>query len=222
VELNELFLRRISAELHDGPAQDLGLLLLQSDSSDSRRVAADHGLGSGESSRGRTQAAPTQVRSSLQRALQDIRAIANGLRLPELRELSLADTIRRVASIHERRTGSEVSLVLGDLPDDSPLPLKITAYRLAQEALSNAFRHAGGQGQSVRVYAADSLLCLEISDSGPGFDPVAMSGLEGHLGLQSMRERVEILGGQFAVQSTLGEGTLVRAVIPLHAEERES
>ncbi|MGE5603733.1 MAG: sensor histidine kinase, partial [Nitrososphaerales archaeon] len=141
--INERFLRRIGAELHDGPAQDLGLALLRLDPG-----TGDGGSLSEDANDGCTDnLAP--VRAAVSHALSEIRGISAGLALPELKHLTLPDSIRRATHGHERRTGSAVSVSLEALPEDAPLAVKITAYRVIQEALTNAFRHAGGAGQRV-------------------------------------------------------------------------
>ncbi|MEA2641034.1 MAG: hypothetical protein QOF51_2428 [Chloroflexota bacterium] len=214
-ELNEQFLRRISAELHDGPAQDLALALLRLDS----LAVPPEGPGAGAAAGPNAAAERERIQSSLDRALQEIRAISSGLRLPELAELTLEETLARVARMHERRTDSTVQLDLRDLPDSVPLPVKITAYRLVQEALSNAYRHGGGRGQRVCATAHDGLLHIEIADTGSGFDASQPVHANGHLGLAGMRERVESQGGRFGVESMPGSGTRVWALLALRTEE---
>jgi signal transduction histidine kinase len=212
-ELNERSLRRISAELHDGPVQDLGLALLRLDQ---LAPAAQPALA------GAASAPDFQVvQSSLQHALTEIRAISAGMGLPELENRTPAETVARAVRGHEQRTGTRVDLQLNGLPDRLALPLKITLYRLIQEALSNAYRHGGGAGQAVRVDYLPPKLNLLVTDRGPGFDDTR--GLEGeeHLGLVGMRERVESLGGTFHIESQPGRGTRVRAQLPLDLPEGE-
>ena len=99
-----------------------------------------------------------------------IRSISSGLVIPELDDLSLFGTLLRVTSLHERRTESEVELDLDEVPDDASLPLKITIYRLVQEALANAYHHADGRGQKVCVTREADQIHVEVSDLGPGLD----------------------------------------------------
>jgi len=212
--LNERFLRRIGSELHDGPSQDLGLVLLKLDALIGRSEQA--------------QALPAFVeelnslQSSLQNAQKEIRAISSGLSLPQLVELSLAETVIRAVRAHERRTGSRVTLDVAPLPEQAALPVKITVYRVLQESLNNAFRHAGGANQQIRAFMDGDLLALEISDDGPGFVMQPTMALNGRLGLAGMRERVESLGGRFSVKSEPGKGTQVTARLPLQAEEGDN
>ena len=211
--LNERFLRRIGSELHDGPAQDLGLALLKLDAL----------IGRWEQS----QAAPefvqelTGIQSSLQNAQKEVRAISTGLSLPQLAELSLPQTVIRAVRAHERRTGSRVRLDVAPLPEQAALPVKITVYRVIQESLNNSYRHAAGANQQSRVFMDGDFLVLEISDEGPGFMTQSSGRFDGHLGLAGMRERVESLGGTFSVKSEPGKGTQVTARLALQAEEGE-
>jgi signal transduction histidine kinase len=157
------------------------------------------------------------VQHSLQRATQEIRHIASGLRLPELEHLSLSEALERVIRDHERRTQSQVETTLKQLPQQVPLSLKVTLFRLLQEALSNAYRHGEGKAQKVLVQTiinSPSKLRVEISDEGPGF-AIKETFSEGHLGLVGMRERVESLGGTFQVASHAGQGTKIIAQLPL-------
>jgi signal transduction histidine kinase len=211
--LNERFLRRISAELHDGPAQDLGLALLRLDQVVEH--SADCQLPNGSSCRDELGAIEASVRT----ALKEVCAISGGLGLPDLDRLTLAETLERVVKVHQRRTGTQVMMSARDLPEQAPLPVKITAYRIVQESLSNAFRHANGLSQAVQAAVANERMQIEVSDGGPGFNSTAAVDSVDHLGLAGMRERVESLGGGFKVESAPGQGTMVTAWLPLRAPE---
>ncbi len=208
--LNERFLHRIAADLHDGPGQDLALALLRMESlaETCSACAVSEGRPVGEEFR--------TVHSALQSALADLRAVSGGLRLPELDRLSLADTARRAARDYERKAGLHVALELDDVPDDGPLPVKFTLYRLLQESLANGRRHGGGEDQRVTLRRHDGQLLVEVADGGRGFD-ARTAVTDGHLGIAGMRQRVEILGGTFSVESAPGEGTRIRASLPLSA-----
>ena len=204
--LNERILRRIGADLHDGPVQELSLALLRID-----HVAA--GVPATIPS------APIEqdldvVQGSLQRALAEIRALSAGLGVPHLHELGLGETITRAVRVHEQRTQTAVALEMDSLPSHTSLPVKITVFRLVQEALNNAFRHAGGLGQRVVVIGQGEQLHIEIWDEGPGFSLQERSAWEEHFGLAGMRERVESLGGVFHLESAPGNGTRIIADLP--------
>ena len=214
--LNERFLHRIAADLHDGPGQGLALALMRMDTlADvcSKCVSAI--------SRERTVGDEFRtLHAALQAALHDLRAISGGLRLPEIEQLSLAETAQRAVRDYERKAGAVVALSVDDVPREAPLPVKITLYRLLQESLANGFRHGDAAGQRVALSARDGRLLVEVADGGKGFDPRAAVA-EGHLGLAGMRERVVILGGTFSVQSAPGRGTVVRASLPVAPVEAE-
>ncbi len=201
--LNERSLRRISADLHDGPGQTVALALMRVDA---LKVA--------ETEAGAPPRELTEIESALQDALRDMRAIAAGLRMPELAQLDVREVATRAASDHARRTGMPVNVVADGAPDQVALPIKIALYRATQELLSNAFRHGRGVGVRLVVDADDDLLALEVADQGPGFDVDRLTTLPG-LGLAGMREQAELLGGDFAISSRPGAGTVVRVRWPL-------
>ena len=211
--LNEKNMRRISADLHDGPAQDLALALLRIGSLSEAVADAQPEV----SQDFRT------IQLATESAMNELRTISAGLRLPEIEPIGLSDTIQRAVHDFEKKTQSNVTLTLGELPEQAPLPVKITAYRVLKESLANSFRHAKGAGLAVRVYSSQDeveALTIEISDSGPGFD-VASTAVYNRLGLVGMRERVELLGGQFELHSAIGHGTTIRAHLPLSVPEVE-
>jgi len=214
--LNERFLHRVAADLHDGPGQGLALALMRieplADTCSSCPSTISRNRSVGEEFR--------TVHSALQAALDDLRAISGGLHLPEIGKLSVAETAQRAVRDYERKAGLTVPLAVGEIPDDAPLPVKITLYRLLQESLANGFRHGGAVDQRVQIQRRNDQLLVEVADAGAGFEPRAIAG-GGHLGLAGMRERLEILGGTFAVESAPGQGTAIRAVLPLALAERD-
>jgi signal transduction histidine kinase len=208
--LNERFLRRFSAELHDGPAQDLSLALLKLDNVS---VACGAIVGA--------EACAEEldtIQETVRRALQEVRSTSAGLLLPQLSSLSLSDAVRHAIRSHERRTGTHVTLTVGVVPETVPLPTKIALYRVIQEALTNACRHAAGNDQRVIVSTSDEIVTIEVSDAGPGFDAHQSLESDEHLGLVGMRERVESLGGTIVIESAPGSGTTVIAHLPLTTE----
>lgn len=213
--LNEQFLRNIATDLHDGPGQGLALASM-------RIGALGDVCGNCEHSVGRSGSISEEfgtVQLALQSALGDLRSILRGLQLPEIEQLSLAETLQRAAADHQRNTGIAVPVTLRNAPAWSPLPVRITLFRVLQESLANGFRHGGGRNQRVSVTGSDGEVSVEIADDGPGFDPNALKP-DGHFGLDWMRERVELLGGSFEVRSARGRGAAVRASLPLTQLER--
>jgi len=213
--LNERVLRRISAELHDGPVQDIGLALLRLDN-----VVAQVGDGkTGGDDETAIAHDLDMVQTSMQRALLEIRALSSGMGVPQLSELTLPETLARAVRVHQQRSGTEVTLDLDGTPERASLPVKITLYRLVQEALHNAYRHAGGIDQRVTLCYDAGRLHIEVADGGAGFGQADSAAGDDHLGLAGMRERVESLGGNFRVESAPGQGTRVIADLSLAGEE---
>ncbi|MEA2676558.1 MAG: hypothetical protein QOJ81_699 [Chloroflexota bacterium] len=200
--LSERNQRRISADLHDGPGQMLALAMLRLDQLRSSEGAAVD------------EAEVAQLRSAIADALSEVRAIAAGLRLPEMASLSTADVVRRAVDDHVRRTGVAVALKMDDEPADVSLPIKIALFRALQELLSNATRHGNGSGVAAGLSTDDDQLQLTVSDSGPGFGAQQV-GEGGHLGLAGIREQAELLGGTFLVGSGERGGAQVTVRWPL-------
>jgi len=208
--LNERFLRRISADLHDGPGQDLAFALMRFD------TIADVCGNCPPPGGGQRPPADNlrEARTALQSALADLRAISLGLQLPEIDRLSSDEIAGRAVRDFMEKTGAKVTLSAASDQTEASWSVKITLYRLIQESLSNGFRHGGGCDQRVDVAHVDGRLILTVSDRGVGFDPHKTNAKE-HLGLQGMRERAEILGGSFQLQTAPGQGTVIRVSLPM-------
>ncbi|HET7680168.1 MAG TPA: ATP-binding protein [Xanthobacteraceae bacterium] len=215
LEINERHLRRLGAELHDGPAQLLGLALLRLDAFERAIIARQNGgpkRGEQNSNDGET------IRTAIREALNEIRNISVGLSLPSLDRLTVGETLQAAVRDHVRRTNTGVE---ADISVDGVAaihPIKTAAFRFVQEALNNATRHASGVDQKLRAYLDNETVVIEVSDQGRGFDPAAQRS-EDQIGLAGMRERIESLGGEFAVQSTAGTGTRLKARLPLNSGE---
>jgi signal transduction histidine kinase len=148
-------------------------------------------------------------------ALAEMRALILELRPDSLEREGLVSALNRHAQALHARYGLEVDLDLGDEPD-LPIETKEGLYRIAQEALTNAVKHAQATHVEIRMQASDDGLTILIRDDGIGFDPKAE--YPGHVGLHTMRERAEKLGGTLHVDSTPGQGTRILATLlqPVH------
>lgn len=199
IEENERFLRMVGSELHDGPAQLISLALLRLDAvgkaADNREVSA--------------------IRTALKNAMRDIRGISAGLLLPNTENLDLLDSVRETIREHEMKTRSRVAFDFKELPDECPAYAKICLCRFIQEGLANAFRHAGGQGQSVFVEGDEDGIRAQVSDTGPGMPEVYSAEYGTRLGLIGLRGRIESIRGTFTVSSEVGAGTTLSAWLPL-------
>ncbi len=204
--LNEQYLRRIGADLHDGPAQLLAYAALRLDSA----AVTDSPAGP------KREREIMAIKSSLDDAMREIRSICSGLVLPHIEAAALPDILELAAGAHERRTGVKVEIVQSGDPGAHSAPAKICIYRFVQEALNNGYRHGGGAGQKVKHSSRDGRVVIEVCDSGAGFDP-AHSRTDG-LGLAGLRQRVESLGGRFDLESS-SAGTTV--TMSLNSDEME-
>ena len=190
VEIHERLLRRVGADLHDGPAQLLSLALLLS-----------HALEPGSEAKNKSEKLNT-VNSALNESLREIRSISAGLMLPEITTADLEHVIRTAVQTHATHTGTAVSCDLALQSTVVPDGLKVCCYRFVQEALNNAFKHAGGKGQSVVATEADHVIVLEVSDQGPGLRLSGSPGDTCGMGLIGMRDRIETLGGKLDIASS--------------------
>lgn len=141
-------------------------------------------------------------------AIADVRRIVYALRPPALDELGLIAAIRQSADVD----GSGIDICI-DAPEGLPaLPaaVEVAAYRIAQEAVTNVVRHSGARNCRLSVTLEGGVLRLEVSDDGAGLSPNASAGV----GLSSMRERAEELGGRLELETAVGGGTRIAALLP--------
>lgn len=209
--LNEEFLLRIAADLHDGPAQTIAFALMRFD----EFATTCHGC---VSSQGNAPQEMSSIQNALQSSLRDVRKISSGLAIPGMNEMTLADTARRAVRDFESMSGQKIKAEIDEALGMAPLAVKITVYRLLQESLTNCWRHAHGSSPQVQVKKHDGEVSVAITDHGAGFDPQA-AAVGGRLGLAFMRERVRLLGGVFEIDSAPGRGTNIRVRLPLSTDE---
>jgi hypothetical protein len=203
--MTELSLRRIAADLHDGPAQDLAFALLTLDERSGGAGSAPATMPADEM---------TRLRECLQRSMLLLRNIAGGLVVPGMTRLALADVVGRAVADATRKGGVPIAAQIDEGLGDAPEAVKITTYRVLQEALANSLRHAAGHPPRVAARRDGDGLLVEVTDEGPGFDTRCPEAA-GHFGLAFLRERVLLLGGSIEIRSTPGAGTTVRARLPV-------
>ncbi len=199
-ELNERFLRQIGADLHDGPAQLLGLALLRLDSLKSF-FSAETQIAEAEKDDMKI------IKTALDDALVDIRNISSGLVLPELDGLTLTEILIKAVRTHQHRTGTTIKLKYDNLPAFVDKSLQICLYRMVQEGLNNSYHHAQNAPSSVSATYIDGNIEIIVSDEGSGFDPATIANSSDGLGLPGLRERFESIGGQFEIRSAINRGT---------------
>lgn len=148
--------------------------------------------------------------------IKETKRISNGLRPLTLDDLGLLPTLTAyVRKLKETYPDVEIFQEIEVKETDLPDPLKIVLYRVTQEALNNIHKHSGASKVHIRLTRMGNAVELEVNDNGCGFDVEEALGRKDPLsgyGLRSMRERVEISGGVFRIQSAAGSGTMILAV----------
>lgn len=192
--------RRIRRDLHDGLGPALGGVAL-------RLQAAGNAI---DADPARARDLVALARTEVGEALDDVRRLVHDLRPPALDDLGLEAAVRQQAE----RVRSEVDVTVS-AEDLSGLPaaVEVAAYRIVSEALTNVVRHAGARRADVRLEAGVSALTVTVADDGRGIAEDVTAGV----GLLSLRERAEELGGRCEVRCPEGGGTTVRAVLPYGA-----
>lgn len=215
---DERMLGRMGLDIHDGPTQQLSVALLEvqlleADLAD----AADAGMPAPESLR----PALARIYETVGGALHEMRELIGHLRPAQFEDRTLRDILEDAVVAFRVRTDTEVTTEwIGEFPVNGvSITQRITLYRILQEMLSNAQRHGQAASVHVRVEAADPGTTLEVRDDGRGFDPDAVQRRTpgqplARFGLHGMRDRAQILGGTFAVESAPGRGATVRVHLP--------
>ena len=197
--------RRIRRDLHDGLGPVLGGVAMRLD-------AAGNALDRDPET---TRRLVAQSRQDITDALADVRRLVHGLRPPALDDLGLLAALDQQA---ERLSTADLSVTVA--ADDVPhlsAAVEVAAYRIASEALTNTARHARARHAAVRLTASPGALLVEVGDDGAGIDPDVVAGV----GLRSIRERAEELGGRTEITCPPTGGTRVRAWLPLSVDPEE-
>jgi signal transduction histidine kinase len=195
---------RIARELHDAVTQKLFSLRLTADAAASL-VTRDPD---------RAVAELDTVRRLAAEATDELRAIVVGHRPVDLTGDELDVALRKHIELLDRVHEPAVRFVGGCVPR-LPDEAQEAVYRIAQEAVHNALRHASASRVDVELLSRDGVVVLEVTDDGRGFDPSSAGEATRRLGLASMRERARTAGGRLAVDSRPGEGTAVRLEVPI-------
>lgn len=203
---------RIARELHDGLAQVLGYINTQT-------LAVKRLLATGRTQEARDQL--DAMEDAARDVYGDVREAILGLRMSLPRQ-GLVPTLRGYLQEYAPMSGAHLSLDAGEDVETLELQpeVEIQLTRIVQEALANVRKHARAEHATVRLALEDGVLAIEVADDGHGFD----SGLEAptgwpRFGLQTMRERAQAVGGQFAVESEPGAGTRIAVRLPVGRPE---
>ena len=199
--------KRIAGALHDGIGQDLLIIKHRA------MMALEEGSGNTEHLK--------DILDVSAEAIDDVRRMSRDLRPYQLERVGLTATLRSMIRAVDESTDLEITDDIADIDGLIAPEREIDLYRVLQEALNNVLRHAHARRVQVRIGRMNGSILLSVRDDGRGFDADAARDAAGSgLGLQGMAERVRMLGGNLAIESAEGQGTSIRASLPVdvHAE----
>ncbi|MEY3481541.1 MAG: hypothetical protein RIQ71_2316 [Verrucomicrobiota bacterium] len=207
IQIQEEQKQTISRELHDNVAQVLSVV--------TNRISLAR----------ETSKVPAWLRQELKdmqdninTALSDIRILARDLRPSLLDHCGFAATLEKNGHDFRKRTGIDLEMQVERDATDFLATGELThLFRLVQEAMQNIEEHSRAERAWIILEQSDSVMKLEIGDNGCAFTPQRVTEAQagGHLGLLGMRERAELLGGNFELNATPGEGTIIRVSVPV-------
>ncbi|GAK07210.1 LOW QUALITY PROTEIN: sensor protein DegS [Geomicrobium sp. JCM 19038] len=208
IQAQEAERKRVARDIHDGPAQLLANVLLRAELVE--RLYYDQGIESALQE-------VKDVRQAIKMSLADVRRIIYDLRPMALDDLGSFPHCESIAQMSVEDMNVNLRfLVLGDERRMEP-NLEVALFRLVQEAVQNALKHANASQIIVKVQLLQERVLLIISDDGLGFDQSEKK--EGSFGIMGMKERVNMLKGQFTIESAKGKGTKLMFSVPVELKQ---
>jgi len=202
VESAERERERWARELHDDTLQNLAAI----------RIQLATALGSdGEERAAKIEGAAEQAIAQLEGQIGELNRLINDLRPAALERLGLAGALQALAEENAARSGVAIEPTI-EISDERSGEEDRIVYRLIQEALTNVLKHANASRVELSATEAEGAIRIVVSDDGEGFDTTSSTAGRG---LRGMRERIELLGGEIEVASTLKNGTKITASVPL-------
>jgi len=205
IQSQEAERQRLSRQMHDGPAQALSNFILQTEIA-MRLFDVDQERARQELS---------NLRGSASNTFQQVRDFISDLRPMMLDDLGLVPTLRHYTEAFGEKTGIDVSLSVsgGEMHLESYLEVMI--FRSVQELLNNAALRDQANQISVKVESAGSFINVSVESNGTGFDTEMVDSGEAGVGIKLIKERVEMLGGEFKANSVMGQGGTIAFSIPV-------
>jgi signal transduction histidine kinase len=193
---------RIAGELHDGVMQQMLAITMMLGTA-KRRIGDDSDA----------KAAIDKIQQKVIQVGTDIRQLSHDLHPPMLQDAGLPDAVRAYCEQFSAASGIPVSCDADEEVSDLSRGAALALFRIVQEALGNAAKHAAAKRITVRLTRSDGVVTLTVSDDGAGFDSSRLA-TSGGLGLIMMRERASQLNGKFEFESAPGRGTTITVSIP--------
>ncbi len=207
IESQERERKRIAAELHDSLGQNLLVIknralmgLISPDDTNQTRRQLD------------------EISSTASESIEEVREIAYNLHPYQLDRLGLSKALTAMLDKVSNSSGTRFSTVIDEIDDVLPKEFEINLFRVVQESINNIIKHSEATEATVSVHKAHPFVRLDISDNGKGFSPAAVAAsaeTPGGLGLRGIKERVRMLGGRCAIESTPGVGTSITVTIKM-------
>jgi two-component system, NarL family, sensor histidine kinase DegS len=205
IEAQEEERRRLSREIHDGPAQMLANVLMRSDLIE--RIYRERGAEDAFKE-------IRELRKMVRSALYEVRRIIYDLRPMALDDLGLIPTLKKyLSSIEEYGNRTKITFISVGSEKRLPSRLEVALFRLVQESVQNALKHAEANHIQVKIEIGKNHVILVIKDDGKGFDVNVKK--ENSFGLIGMKERVDLLEGEMTIDSKIGAGTVIMIRVPL-------
>lgn len=211
IEAQEKERKRVAREIHDGPAQMIANVMLRSELVE--RVRSEQGMD-------KALEEIQDLRSMIRSSLAEVRRIIYDLRPMALDDLGLVPTLNKYLKNLEEHTEMEVRFTsIGR--DDIRLSanLEVGLFRIVQEAVQNAYKHADPREVQVKIEMKRTYVSIVIKDDGKGFDPAEAK--DDSFGLMGMRERINALDGELTIDSAPGKGTVVMVHVSVDDAEQQ-
>ena len=203
VNAQETERQRLSRQMHDGPAQALSNFILQTEIA-MRLMDVDSGQARDELN---------SLKASAMGTFQKVRNFIFELRPMMLDDLGLAPTVRRYADAFKEQAGLDINVTITGHERRLEPYLEVMMFRAIQELLGNAARHSQASLVKVNLDMGEDRIRVSVDDNGKGFDPDSLQQ-SNSLGLKLIRERTEMLGGSFEVDSAVGKGARILFAVP--------
>lgn len=213
IEAQEEERLRLARDIHDGPAQSLANVIVKAELCE-KLLDMDQE---------RTKSELNNLKGVIRGTLKDVRKIIYDLRPMSLDDLGLIPTLERYIAIFEEDTGIKVTLKTYGSFSDLEFAVQIALFRITQEFLSNIRKHSKANATSIIIEKSLTKVNLSIIDDGIGFDTENYKSdnnfISSGFGLMNIKERVELLNGNFHISSSSNLGTKLSLFIPLNEED---
>ncbi len=209
IQAQEVERKRLSNKMHDGPAQALANFILQ--------VEIAQRLFDLDIDQARDEL--DQLKANANSTFTKVRDFIFELRPMMLDDLGLIPTLRHYFEAFKEQNELEVHFTASGTERRLESYLEIMIFRALQELVSNAARHSGANTVRAHIDISEDRVAVDVEDDGKGFNPE--QALEGSMGIKVIKERVDILGGEFSIDTAIGQGTRIGFSIPFSTEEQD-